>query len=87
MGRARPAIRLSRSRSRHPFRGSRTGLYTGDYADLHFRAPEEVRKAGLRDTDLRGANLAEADLYLVDLRGARLDPEQRAHAARCRAIL
>lgn len=67
--------------------GSKTGFYTDDYDDMHFKRPEEVRKANLRGADLRGARLADVDLYLVDLRDARLDEAQLVHARRCGAIL
>jgi uncharacterized protein YjbI with pentapeptide repeats len=67
--------------------GTRTGFYTDESLEHHFLAPEAVRKANLGGCDLRGAHLLDTDLYLVDLRGAKLDPGQRAHARRCRAIL
>jgi len=67
--------------------GSRTGFYTDESLEDHFQAPEQVRKANLRDCDLRGARVKGVDFYLVDLRGARLDPPQRAWLRRCRAIL
>ena len=35
----------------------------------------------------RGAPIADADFYLVDLHSARYDPEQAAHFRRCDAIL
>jgi uncharacterized protein YjbI with pentapeptide repeats len=67
--------------------GSRTGFYTDEYEEQRFKAPEEIRKANLRDADLRGACITGVDFYLVDLRGARLDPEQEEHVRRCKAIL
>ncbi|MCA8963813.1 MAG: pentapeptide repeat-containing protein [Planctomycetes bacterium] len=67
--------------------GSRTGFYTDESLEQHFQPPEAVRKANLCDCDLRGARLSGVDFYLVDLRGARLDPEQRSWLRRCRAIL
>jgi uncharacterized protein YjbI with pentapeptide repeats len=67
--------------------GSKTGFYTDDYEDMHFKRPEEVRKGNLRGADLRGANITGIDFYLVDLREARLDPDQLEHARQCRAIL
>lgn len=67
--------------------GSRTGFYTDESLEDRFQSPEEVRKANLRDCDLRGANLTGVDFYLVDLRGAKLDPAQRDWLRRCRAIL
>ena len=67
--------------------GSRTGFYTDDYNDQDFKSPEEIRKANLREVDLRGAILDGVDFYLVDLRGARLDPKQLDHVRRCGAIL
>jgi uncharacterized protein YjbI with pentapeptide repeats len=67
--------------------GSRTGFYTDETLEGHFLAPEAVRKANLRNCDLRGATFEETDFYLVDLRGAKLDPEQKPYLQRCRAIL
>lgn len=67
--------------------GSRTGFYTDEALEDRFQAPEAVRKANLRNCDLRGATLADTDFYLVDLRGAKLDPAQREYLQRCRAIL
>lgn len=67
--------------------GTRTGFYTDEYLDQSFRSPEEIRVANLCGADLRGANIDRVDFYLVDLRGARLDPEQEEHARKCGAIL
>jgi uncharacterized protein YjbI with pentapeptide repeats len=67
--------------------GTRTGFYTDDSEEQHFKAPEEIRKANLCGADLRGARVDEVDFYLVDLRGARYDTDQAAHFRRCRAIL
>jgi uncharacterized protein YjbI with pentapeptide repeats len=67
--------------------GSRTGYYTDEALEQTFQAPEDIRKANLRDCDLRGAHVSGTDFYLVDARGARLDPWQRAWLRRCRAIL
>lgn len=67
--------------------GSRTGFYTDDLCDRDFKPPEEIRKADLRNADLRGARVLKVDFYLVDLRGARYDREQKRHFRRCGAIL
>jgi uncharacterized protein YjbI with pentapeptide repeats len=67
--------------------GSKTGFYTDDFEDRHFKRPETIRKANLHRADLRGANLAKLDLYLVDLREAKLDRSQIDHARKCGAIL
>jgi uncharacterized protein YjbI with pentapeptide repeats len=67
--------------------GTRTGFYTDDFDEQAFKSPEEIRKANLRGTDLRGAIVDKVDFYLVDLRGARLDPEQVPHIRRSGAIL
>jgi uncharacterized protein YjbI with pentapeptide repeats len=67
--------------------GSKTGFYTDDLEEMHFRPPEEIRKANLRGADLRGARIDNVDFYLVDLREARLDPNQLEHVRRCGAIL
>jgi uncharacterized protein YjbI with pentapeptide repeats len=70
-----------------PCEGSRTGFYTDEYNEQDFKSPEEIRKASLRGADLRGALIDGVDFYLVDLRGARLDPDQVLHLRRCGAIL
>lgn len=67
--------------------GSRTGFYTDEFEEQHYRAPEEIRKASLRFVDLRGASVENTDFYLVDLRGARYEEGQRQHFERCGAIL
>jgi uncharacterized protein YjbI with pentapeptide repeats/energy-coupling factor transporter ATP-binding protein EcfA2 len=67
--------------------GSRTGFYTDDWNEQDFKSPEEIRKANLCGADLRGARIDDVDFYLVDLRGALLDPEQIPHIRRCGAIL
>jgi uncharacterized protein YjbI with pentapeptide repeats/energy-coupling factor transporter ATP-binding protein EcfA2 len=67
--------------------GSRTGFYTDDWSEQDFKSPEEIRKANLSGADLRGARIENVDFYLVDLRGALLDPEQILHIRRCGAIL
>jgi uncharacterized protein YjbI with pentapeptide repeats len=67
--------------------GSRTGFYTDESFEQGFRAPEEVRKANLRNSDLLGARIEETDFYLVDVRGARMDARQHSWLRRCRAIL
>lgn len=73
--------------SPYPCEGSRTGFYTDDFGDQYFKSPEEIRKANLCGADLRGAQVEDADFYLVDLRGAVYDRVQGAHFERCRAIL
>jgi uncharacterized protein YjbI with pentapeptide repeats len=70
-----------------PSEGTRNGFYTDDYNDQSFRAPEEIRSANLRGADLRGANLEGTDFYLVDLRDARITPDQENWLRRCGAIL
>ncbi|MEX2288601.1 MAG: pentapeptide repeat-containing protein [Planctomycetaceae bacterium] len=67
--------------------GTRTGFYTDDLNEQHFKAPEEIRKANLCGADLRGALIDKTDFYLVDLRGATYEPAQRLHFERCGAIL
>ena len=67
--------------------GTRTGFYTDDLEELYFKKPEAVRKANLRGADLRGADITGVDFYLVDLRGAKLDPFQLHHARQTGAIL
>ena len=73
--------------SPYPCEGSRTGFYTDDFGDQHFKSAEEIRKANLCGADLRGANVDNTDFYLVDLRGAVYDRAQAAHFERCKAIL
>jgi hypothetical protein len=73
--------------SPYPCHGSRTGFYTDAYDELHYKAPEEIRRANLCGADLRGADVRDVDFYLVDLRGARYDRHQAEHFRRCDAIL
>jgi uncharacterized protein YjbI with pentapeptide repeats len=67
--------------------GSRTGFYSDDYDDREYKPIEEIRKANLRNCDLRGALIDGVDFYLVDLRGAQLDRHQAEPLRRCGAIL
>jgi uncharacterized protein YjbI with pentapeptide repeats len=67
--------------------GTRTGFYTDDCNEQHFKSAEEIRKANLCRADLRGAKIDGVDFYLVDLRGALYDPEQEAVFRKCGAIL
>jgi uncharacterized protein YjbI with pentapeptide repeats len=67
--------------------GSRTGFYTDESGEQDFKSPEEIRKANLCGADLRGARIDAVDFYLVDLRGAHLDPSQLEWLRRCGAIL
>lgn len=67
--------------------GSRTGFYTDESLEQDFKSPEEIRKANLRGADLRGAVVAHADFYLVDLREACYSAAQADHFRRCGAIL
>jgi uncharacterized protein YjbI with pentapeptide repeats len=67
--------------------GTRTGFYTDEYDERTHKAPEEIRKANLCHADLRGANVANVDFYLVDLRRAKYDPHQADWFKRCGAIL
>ncbi|MBL8899190.1 MAG: pentapeptide repeat-containing protein [Planctomycetes bacterium] len=67
--------------------GTRTGFYADEHRERTFLSPEAVRVADFTHCKLRGAQLEGADFYLVDFRGADLDPEQRAYLQRCRAIL
>ncbi|MCZ7648509.1 MAG: pentapeptide repeat-containing protein [Planctomycetota bacterium] len=67
--------------------GSRTGFYTDEYDEQHFKAPEQIRKANFRGADLRGARIHNVDFYLVDLRDAQLDPNQIEYLRKCGAIL
>jgi uncharacterized protein YjbI with pentapeptide repeats len=67
--------------------GTRTGFYTDEYEEQHYRDPEEVRKANLRGADLRDASVQNTDFYLVDLRGSLYSEDQRKHFECCGAIL
>lgn len=67
--------------------GSKTGFYTDDREEMYFKRPEEIRKANLCGADLRGARVDNVDFYLVDLRGAKLNPVQEGQARRTGAIL
>ena len=73
--------------SPYPSHGTRTGYYTDDYNDQHFKSPESIRKASLLACDLRGANIAGVDFYLVDLRAAKFDAAQRQQLISTGAIL
>ena len=73
--------------SPYPSHGTRTGFYTDDYDDHHFKRIEDIRKASLQGCDLTDAKVEQADFYLVDLRGAKYDAEQLAHFQKCGAIL
>ena len=73
--------------SPYPSHGTRTGFYTDDYFDQHFRRIEDIRKASLQGCDLIGARVKDVDFYLVDLRGANYDEAQRTHFQSCGAIL
>lgn len=70
-----------------PSQGTRTGFYEDPVRDRPWRPAEEIRVADLRGADLRGADLEGTDFYRVDLRGARLDVEQRDQATANGAIL
>lgn len=67
--------------------GTRTGFYTDERLELHFKAPEEIRKANLKGVNLLGAHIDGVDFYLVDLRGAKMSREQYLQAASTGAIL
>ena len=67
--------------------GTRTGFYTDEYEEQHYKSPEEIRKANLRGADLRGANITGVDFYLVDLRDTKFDEEQRQQLETTGAIL
>ncbi len=49
--------------------------------------PEQLRTAGLRNCDLRGAAIAGTDLFRVDLRGSRMGPELAIKVRRMRAFV
>ena len=67
--------------SPYPSHGTRTGYYTDDRDTLYFQAPETIRKANLCGCDLRGAILTGVDFYLVDVRDAIMEPDQRKQIA------
>jgi uncharacterized protein YjbI with pentapeptide repeats len=70
-----------------PCEGSKTGFYTDERDEHHFRAPEEIRKANLCKANLRGAKIKGVDFYLVDVRGARYTRRQGKYLARSGAIM
>lgn len=67
--------------------GTRTGFYTDDFDEHNYKPPESIRKANLRSVDLRDANIAGVDFYLVDLRDAIYSAIQRRQLAQTGAIL
>lgn len=67
--------------------GTRTGFYADDFLEPSLLDPDSVRKADLRNADLRGAKIDGTDFFLVDLRGARLDPSMIPVLKGMRAIL
>ncbi|QDV45685.1 Pentapeptide repeats (8 copies) [Stieleria neptunia] len=73
--------------SPYPSHGTRTGFYTDDFDEQYFKSPETIRKANLCGSDLRGADITGVDFYLVDLRGAKFDPDQRKQFVASGAIL
>ena len=70
-----------------PSWGTRTGFYPRDDGLDSDARPEQIRKADLRQCDLRGALVERCDFYLVDLRGALLSASQVDHLRSCKAIL
>ncbi|QDV87233.1 pentapeptide repeat-containing protein [Stieleria magnilauensis] len=73
--------------SPYPSHGTRTGFYTDDFDEQYFKSPEVIRKANLSGSDLRGADISGVDFYLVDLRDAKFDPDQRKQFVATGAIL
>jgi uncharacterized protein YjbI with pentapeptide repeats len=70
-----------------PCEGSKTGFYTDEREEQHFRRPEEIRKANLSRADLRGAKINGVDFYLVDVCGAKYSGRQGKYLKRCGAIM
>jgi uncharacterized protein YjbI with pentapeptide repeats len=70
-----------------PCEGSKTGFYTDEREEQNYRRPEEIRKANLSYTDLRGAKIKGVDFYLVDVRGAKYTRRQGKYMKRCGAIM
>jgi uncharacterized protein YjbI with pentapeptide repeats len=73
--------------SPYPSHGTRTGFYSDDLERLYYESPESVRRGNMQGCDLRGANIEGVDFYLIDLRGAKLDPWQRRQMGATGAIL
>ncbi len=57
--------------------GTRTGFYSNDFDEHLYHQPEEICAANLQGADLRGAKITGVDFYRVDLRGAKIDDDQR----------
>ena len=62
-------------------------IYPDDEQAQDYLPPESMRKANLCGADLRGANIADVDFYLVDLRYAKYDADQAEYLRCSGAIL
>lgn len=71
----------------HPMHGSQSGYYGGEMLEGVWGDPEMLRTADLRGADLRGASFEHTDLFRVDLRGAKMDPELLKQARKMGAFI
>jgi uncharacterized protein YjbI with pentapeptide repeats len=83
MGSARSGLLIGKP----ALEGSMTGFYAEGTTDDAWAPPESLRQASFYGADLRGARFSNTNLFRVDLREARLDPEVERQARDQGALL